>query len=68
VGKEARSLGDLFMFRESEKSLKETQGGSFFVYPYRSEKDIKFYPNAFSCIYEHEKEQRLSSVCPHLES
>jgi hypothetical protein len=27
----ARSLGNLFMFRESEKSLKRTPGGSFFV-------------------------------------
>jgi hypothetical protein len=55
------------MFRESEKSLKETLGGSFFVYPYRSEKEIKVYPDAFSCIYEHDKKQRLSSVCPQLE-
>jgi hypothetical protein len=68
VGKEARSLDNLFMFRESEKSLKTTLGGSFFVYPYRSEKEIKVYLDAFSCIYEHEKEQRLSSVCPRLES
>jgi hypothetical protein len=56
------------MFRESEKSLKETPGGSFFVYPYRSEKEIKVYSDAFSCIYEHKKEQRLSSVCPQHES
>jgi hypothetical protein len=55
------------MFRESEKSLKETPRGSFFVYPYRSKKEIKVYLDAFSCIYEHEKEQRLSSVCPQLE-
>jgi hypothetical protein len=27
----ARSLDNLFMFRESEKSLKRTPGGSFFV-------------------------------------
>jgi hypothetical protein len=67
VGKEARSLDNIFMFRESEKRLKETLGGSFFVYPYRSEKEIKFYLDAFSCIYEHKKEQRLSSVCPQLE-
>jgi hypothetical protein len=67
VGKEARSLNNLFMFREYEKSLKKTLGGSFFMYPYRSEKEIKVYPNAFSCIYEHEKEQILSSVCPQLE-
>jgi hypothetical protein len=38
------------------------------MYPYGSEKEIKVYPVAFSCIYEHEKEQRLSSVCPQLES
>jgi hypothetical protein len=68
VGKEARSLGDLFMFRESEKSLKETPGGSFFMYPYRSEKEIQVHLDAFSCIYEHEKENRLSSVCPQLDS
>ena len=69
MGKEARSLDNLFMFRESEKSLKENPGGSFFVYPYRSEKEIKVYPDAFSFIYEHEKEQRLSSVLfPQLES
>jgi hypothetical protein len=67
VGKEERSLRNLFMFRESEKSLKETPGGSFIVYPYRSKKEIKVYPDAFSCIYEHEKEQRLSLVCPQLE-
>jgi hypothetical protein len=67
VGKEARSLNNLFLFRESEKRLKETLGGSFFVYPYRSKKEIKVYPNAFSCIFEHEKEQRLISVCPQLE-
>jgi hypothetical protein len=64
VGKEARSLRNLFMFRESEKRLKETPGGSFFVYPYRYEKEIKVYMDAFSCIYENEREQRLSSVCP----
>jgi hypothetical protein len=50
VGKEGRSLDNLFMFRESEKSLKMTPGGSFFVYPYRSEKEIKVYPYAFSSI------------------
>jgi hypothetical protein len=38
------------------------------VYPYLSEKEIKVYPVAFSCIYKHEKKQRLSSVCPQLES
>jgi hypothetical protein len=64
VGKKARSLDNIFMFRESEKRLKETPGGSFFMYPYRSEKEIKVYLDEFSCIYEHEKEQRPSSVCP----
>jgi hypothetical protein len=68
VGKEARSLDNIFMFRESEKSSKTTPRGSFFVYPCESKKEIKVYPVAFSCIYEHEKEQRLSSVCPQLES
>jgi hypothetical protein len=68
VGKEARSLGNIFIFRDFEKSLKTTPGGSFFVYPYRSEKEIKVYPDAFSCIYEHDKEQRLILVCPQLES
>jgi hypothetical protein len=56
VGKEARSLDNIFMFRESEKRLKETLGGSFFMYPYRSEKEIKVYLDEFSCIYEREKE------------
>jgi hypothetical protein len=32
------------------------------MYPYRSEKEIKVYLDTFSCIYEQEKEQRLSSV------
>jgi hypothetical protein len=50
------------MFRESEKSLKETPRGSFFVYPYESEKVIKVYSVTFSCFCEHEKEQRLSSL------
>jgi hypothetical protein len=68
VGKGARSLGNLFMFRESENSLKEIPGDSFFVYPYRSKKEIKFYPNSFSCIYEHVQEKRLISVCPQLDS
>jgi hypothetical protein len=67
VGKEAISLGNIFMFREYEKSSKTTPGDSFFVYPCRPEKEIKVYPNAFSCIYEHKKEQRLSLVCPQLE-
>jgi hypothetical protein len=67
VGKEARSLRNIFMFRDSEKRLKMTPGGSFFVYPYRSKKEIKVYQDAFSCISKHEKEQRLSSVCPQLE-
>jgi hypothetical protein len=65
---EAISLGNLFMFRESEKSLKTIRGGSFFVYPYRSKKEIKVYPDSFSFIYKHEKEQRLILVCPQLES
>jgi hypothetical protein len=74
----ARSLDDLFMFRDSEKSLKGTPGGSFFIQPLRvrkSDKSILSYilidlrarertktklGNLFSCIYEHEKEQRLS--------
>jgi hypothetical protein len=68
VGKEARSLDNIFMFRESKKSSKTTPRGSFFVYPCRSEKVNKVYLDALSCIYEHEKEQRLSLVCPHLES
>ena len=61
----------IFSYLESEKSLKMTSGGFLFrvfVYPYGSEKEIKFYSYAFSCIYENEKEKRLSSVCPQLES
>jgi hypothetical protein len=68
VGKEARSLGNIFMFIESEKSLKMTPRGSFFVYPCKSEKEIKVYPDAFSHIYERKKEQILISVCPQLET
>jgi hypothetical protein len=68
VGKKEISLNNIFMFRESKKSLKMTPGSSFFMYPYMSEKEIKVYPDEFSCIFEHEKEKRLSSVCPHLES
>jgi hypothetical protein len=44
VEKEARSLGNIFMFREFEKSLKETPEGSFFMYPYKSEKRDKSLP------------------------
>jgi hypothetical protein len=67
VGKEARSLGNLFMFRESKKSLKTTPRGSFFVYPCGSEKEIKVYRVHSHVFYEHEKEQTLISVCPQLE-
>jgi hypothetical protein len=68
VGKEARSVfSNIFMFRESKKKLKETLVGSFFMYPYMSKKEIKVYSDAFSCIYEHEKEQILRAVCPQLE-
>jgi hypothetical protein len=62
VGKEARSLDNLFMFRESEKSLKRLQGVPFSYILYESEKVIKVYSVTFSCFFEHEKEQRLSSV------
>jgi hypothetical protein len=58
VGKEARSLDNIFMFRESEKRLKMTPGGSFFVYPRESEKEIKVYSVAISYFFEHEKELR----------
>jgi hypothetical protein len=68
VGKEARSINNLFVFRESGKSSKKAPRGSFFVYSCGSEKEIKVYSVAFSCIHEHEKEQILSSICPQLES
>jgi hypothetical protein len=55
VVKESRALDNIFMFRESEKILKTTPGGSFFVDPGGSEKEIKVFPVAFSCIYDHEK-------------
>jgi hypothetical protein len=58
VGKEARSLNNVFMFRESEKSLKTTPEGSFFMYPCESEKEIKVYSVVFSCFFEREKELR----------
>jgi hypothetical protein len=62
VEKDARSLDNIFMFRESEKRLKETPRGSFSYNLYESEKVIKVYLVTFSCIYEREKEQRLSSI------
>jgi hypothetical protein len=68
VGKKARSLDNLFTFRESEKSLKETPRVPFLYNLYESEKVINVYSVTFSCIYEHEKEQILSSVCPQLET
>ena len=57
----AKSLGNLFMFRESEKSLKRTPGVSFSYNRYESKKVIKVYSVTFSLIYKHEKEQILSS-------
>ena len=48
---------------EREKSLKDTPlGFSFSCYHDKYEKMGKVYLVAFSCIYEHEKEQRLSSI------
>jgi hypothetical protein len=59
----ARSLGNIFMFRESLKELKVNSRGVPFSYNlYESEKVIKVYSVTFSLIYEHEKEQILSSV------
>ena len=58
----ARSLNDLFMFRESEKSLKRTPGGVPFLYNLvEPEKMIKVCSIMFSCIFEHENGQRPSS-------
>jgi hypothetical protein len=68
VGSKSISLVNIFMFRESGKSSKMAPGGSFFVYPCGSKKEIKFYLIAFSCMYKHEKEKILISVCPRLES
>jgi hypothetical protein len=60
--KRTRSLDNLFMFRESEKSLKETPGGVPFSYNLvEPEKVIKVCSITFSCIFEHENGQRLSS-------
>jgi hypothetical protein len=54
--KRTRSLDNIFMFRESEKSLKGTLGGFLFPITFMSsEKVIKFYSITFSGIYEHEK-------------
>jgi hypothetical protein len=64
VGKEARSLGNLFMFRESEKSSKKTPRGSFFIYPCGSEKEIKVYLVAFSCIYKQERTKTKLDMPP----
>jgi len=69
VGKEARSLGNIFMFRESEKRLKKTPGDSFFLYPCEPKKEIKGFLVTFSCFYEREKEKKIISVLyPQLES
>ena len=67
MGKEARSLENIFMFRVSEKILKTTLGGSFFVHPCGFEKEIKVYP-MHSYVFEIENELRLCLVlCPQLE-
>ena len=59
----ARSLGNLFMFRESEKELKGNSRGFLFHITFTSlKKVIKVYSVTFSHIYEHEKEQWLRSV------
>ena len=51
------------MFRESEKELKGVSMGVHFSYNhYESKKLIKVYSVTFSCIFEHEKEQRLRSI------
>jgi hypothetical protein len=44
VGKEARSLDNLFTFRESEKSLKKTPGGVPFSCIHMGPKRDKIYP------------------------
>jgi hypothetical protein len=58
----ARLLGDLFMFRESEKSLKRTPGGVPFSYNLvEPEKVIKVYSITFSCIYERKNDKKKRS-------
>ena len=59
-------LDNLFMFRESEKSLKETPGGYFLYNLYESKKVIKVYSVTFSLIYEHEKEILSSKTYSHV--
>jgi hypothetical protein len=57
-----RLLGNIFVFMESEKSLKDTPLFSlFFCYHDKYEKTTKVYLVAFSCIFEHENERILSS-------
>ena len=55
--KRTRSLGNIFMFREFEKSLKGTPMVPFSYNFYESEKVIKVYSVTFSCFFEHEKEK-----------
>jgi hypothetical protein len=56
-----RSLDNLFMFRESEKSLKRSLGGSFLYNFVEPEKVIKVCSITLSCIFERENGQRPSS-------
>ena len=60
--KRTRSLNNIFIFMEHEKSLKDTPLFSLFsCYHDEYEKTRKVYSVAFSCIFERENEQRLSS-------
>ena len=49
--KETSSLGDLFLFRESEKRLKTTRGGSFFVNVLRAQKSDKSILDTFLLVF-----------------
>jgi hypothetical protein len=64
VGKEARSLDNIFMFRESEKSLKKTPGGSFFMYPYRFEKEIKSLPGCILMYLQARERTKTKLIMP----
>jgi hypothetical protein len=60
--KRKRSLGNIVVFMECEKSLKDTPLFSLFsCYHDEYEKMKKVYSVAFSCIFERDNEQRMSS-------
>jgi hypothetical protein len=50
--KETRSLGEIFLFRESEKGLKKTRGVSFFVNNFKARKRDKPKPGRMALFHK----------------